>query len=50
MKLVFATNNPNKVKEIKNLLPNSIELLNLTDINCNEEIPETSDIIARNAQ
>jgi len=49
MKLVFATNNKNKIKEIKNLLSNSIELLSLEDINCKEEIPETSDSIAGNA-
>ena len=49
MKLVFATNNNNKIKEIKNLLGDSIELLSLADINCNEDIPETSDTIAGNA-
>jgi len=49
MKLVFATNNKNKIKEIKNLIGNSIELLSLADINCHEEIPETSATIAGNA-
>lgn len=49
MKLVFATNNKNKIKEINNLLGNSIELLSLSDINCLEDIPETSDTIAGNA-
>lgn len=49
MKLVFATNNQNKVKEIKNILDNSIDLLSLEDINCLEEIPETSDTISGNA-
>ena len=49
MKLVFATNNKNKIKEIKNLVGNSIELLSLEDINCLEEIPETADTIAGNA-
>ncbi len=49
MKLVFATNNKNKIKEIKNLLSDSIELLRLEDINCLEDIPETSDSIAGNA-
>tara|TARA_B110000459_G_scaffold44144_1_gene48731 strand:- start:5500 stop:6072 length:573 start_codon:yes stop_codon:yes gene_type:complete len=49
MKLVFATNNKNKIKEIKNLLGNSIELLSLADINCHEDIPETADTIAGNA-
>ncbi|MEN8188147.1 MAG: non-canonical purine NTP diphosphatase [Bacteroidota bacterium] len=50
MKLVFATNNKNKVKEIKALLPESIEILTLTDINCTEEIEETEDTIEGNAK
>lgn len=49
MKLVFATNNKNKIKEIKQLLNNSIELLSLEDIGCFEDIPETSDTIKGNA-
>ena len=49
MKLVFATNNSNKIKEIKSLLNDSVNLLSLEDINCKEDIPETSDTIAGNA-
>lgn len=49
LKLVFATNNKNKIKEIKHLIGNSIELLNLEDIACFEEIPETADTIEGNA-
>ena len=49
MKLVFATNNKNKIKEIKALIGNSIELLSLGEINCHEDIPETSDTIEGNA-
>lgn len=49
MKLVFATNNKNKIKEIKLLLENFIELLGLEDINCHEDIPETSETIEGNA-
>ncbi|MBL4668398.1 MAG: non-canonical purine NTP diphosphatase [Flavobacteriales bacterium] len=49
MQLVFATNNKNKIKEIKNLLEHSIELLSLENIKCFEEIPETSETIAGNA-
>ncbi|MGB0887417.1 MAG: non-canonical purine NTP diphosphatase [Vicingaceae bacterium] len=49
MQLVSATNNANKIKEIKQLLPASIRLLSLTDIGCTEDIPETSDTIAGNA-
>jgi XTP/dITP diphosphohydrolase len=49
MKLVFATNNNNKIKEIKNLLGDTFQLLSLSDIGCEEEIPETSETITGNA-
>jgi XTP/dITP diphosphohydrolase len=49
MKLVFATNNQHKLQEIKQLLGNSFELLNLNDIRCDEEIPENQDTIEGNA-
>lgn len=48
-KLVFATNNLNKIKEIKALVPDHIELLSLNDIGCIEDIPETSATIKGNA-
>lgn len=48
-KLVFATNNLNKIKEIKALIPDHIELLSLNDIGCKEDIPETSATIEGNA-
>lgn len=49
IKLVFATNNPNKLKEVQTLLPKHITLLSLKDINCEEDIPETQPTIAGNA-
>lgn len=49
MKLVFATNNLNKLKEVQALLPSTITLLSLKDINCNEDIPETQTTIKGNA-
>src|SRR5690625_1842324 len=49
MKLVFATHNPHKVKEIKPLLPDNFTLLSLEDIGCEEEILETANTIAGNA-
>lgn len=49
MKLVFASNNQNKINEIKAMLPKSIELLSLKDIDCNEDIPETAKTIEGNA-
>lgn len=47
--LVFATNNLNKLKEVQTLLPDFIELKSLSDINCNEEIPETATTLEGNA-
>ncbi|MGL5636011.1 MAG: non-canonical purine NTP diphosphatase [Bacteroidales bacterium] len=47
-KLVFATNNRNKLKEVQAMLPD-YELLCLEDIGCTEEIPETADTLEGNA-
>lgn len=49
MQLVFASNNKNKIKEIQQLLPESIQILSLEDIGCFEEIPETANTIEGNA-
>jgi XTP/dITP diphosphohydrolase len=49
MKLVFASNNKNKIKEIQSILDGSIQLLSLEEIGCHEEIPETADTIEGNA-
>lgn len=49
MQLVFASNNKNKIKEIQQLLPDTIEILSLESIGCHEEIPETADTIEGNA-
>ena len=49
MKLVFATNNLNKLKEVQALVPESITLLSLNDIGCFEDIPETAPTIEGNA-
>ncbi len=49
MKLVFATNNLNKLSEIRSLVPEGIEILSLKDINCNEELPETNPTLRENA-
>ena len=49
MKLVFATNNSNKLSEIRSLVPDGIEILSLKDINCNEELPETNPTLHENA-
>ena len=49
MKLVFATNNKNKIKEVQSLMPEGIHLLSLEEIGCHEDIPETSPTIEGNA-
>ncbi|HEU4791252.1 MAG TPA: non-canonical purine NTP diphosphatase [Flavobacterium sp.] len=49
MKIVFATNNANKIHEIQSMLPESIEIISLESIGCYEEIPETADTIEGNA-
>ncbi len=50
MKLVFATNNLNKLAEVQKMLPSSIELLSLKDINCFDEIEETATTLEGNAK
>lgn len=49
MKLVFASNNKNKIKEIQSILNGSVQILSLEEIGCHEEIPETADTIEGNA-
>lgn len=48
--LVFATNNQNKTNEVRNLLAGQYEVLNLSDIGCTTDIPETADSFAGNAE
>ena len=50
MKLVFASNNKNKIKEVQQMLPDSIQILSLEDIGCFEEIAETENTIEGNAK
>lgn len=47
--LVFATNNQHKTQEVRNLLLNEYKVLNLNDIGCTTDIPETADTFAGNA-
>ena len=49
MKIVFATNNQNKVKEVQAQLPEHIQIISLKEIECLEDIPETQDTIEGNA-
>lgn len=49
MKIVFATNNSNKLEEIKNLVSENINIISLSDIKCIEELPETQLTLEGNA-
>ena len=48
LKLVFATNNKNKLKEVQAMLTN-FEIVSLADINCFDDIAETADTLEGNA-
>lgn len=48
--LVFATNNEHKTDEVRKLLAGQYEVLNLKDIGCTTDIPETADTFAGNAE
>lgn len=48
-KIVFATNNTNKLAEVRALIP-QWEIVGLSDIGCFEDIPETADNLEGNAQ
>ncbi len=49
MKIVFATHNKNKLKEVSALLPD-IKIVSLEEIKCHEEIEETSKSLEGNAR
>jgi XTP/dITP diphosphohydrolase len=46
---VFATHNANKASEIQKIVGEQHLIKTLTDIGCNEEIPETGDTLEANA-
>ena len=49
MKIVFATNNLNKLTEVRKILGNSFEILSLDDIGCHDDIPEKGQTLEDNA-
>lgn len=49
MKIVFATNNKNKLREIREILGSDFEIVSLSEIGCHEDIPETGDTLEENA-
>lgn len=50
MKLVFATNNPHKLREVRQIAGERFEILSLSDIGCHEELPETGDTLFANSE
>ena len=50
MEICFATNNENKVKEVQQMLPDTIQLKTLAQIGCTEELPETQDTLEGNSK
>ncbi|UII33400.1 non-canonical purine NTP diphosphatase [Fulvivirga ulvae] len=49
MEICFATNNTNKINEIKRLLPSHIRLVSLADIGCDEELREDQKTLEGNS-
>lgn len=49
MKLVFASNNKNKIAEIQQQVGSQFEIVSLEDIGCFVDIPETAETIEGNA-
>ena len=47
--LVFATNNAHKTQEVSEILAPECKVLNLRDIGCDVDIPETGNTFAENA-
>lgn len=48
-KIVFATNNENKLREIREILGGEFDILSLNDIGCHEDIPENFDTLEMNS-
>lgn len=47
--LVFATNNAHKLAEVKAILEPEFRIISLNELNCYDDIPETSDTLEGNA-
>jgi len=50
MKLIFATQNQNKLREVNAILGDSFELISLTDLQFLDELPETHQTLEENAE
>lgn len=49
MTLLFATNNKNKIKEVRQILEPAIKIRSLAEVNFSEDLPETQDTLEGNA-
>lgn len=49
MEICFATNNPNKLKEVREILGDHVRILSLSDIGCSEELPEEQQTLEGNS-
>ena len=47
--IVFATNNAHKLEEVRAIVSDKINIVSLSDIGFNEDIPETADTLEGNA-
>ncbi len=50
MKLVFASNNPHKLREVRSILGKNHEVMSLEEVGFNKEIPENADTLEGNAR
>lgn len=50
MRIVFATQNENKLKEVQQMMPEGIELISLGTLGHEEELQETADTLEGNAR
>ena len=48
-KICFATNNPHKLREIRQILENDVEIISLQELGCHDEIPETQATLEGNS-
>lgn len=49
-RLIMATNNEHKLREIRQILADRYEVMGLRDIGCEEDIPETAETLEGNAR
>lgn len=49
MKIIFATGNENKVKEVREILPKNIEIVSLKEMGYTEDIEETGTTLEENS-